>query len=729
MRPATSSSWCSTRARRALSARRRTRASSSRSPRRARSSSVPRPMRVASGSCSPEATASPRARPSARPCAGCWRALERVASAPRASSSRGSRPRTSRWSRPALRHSWARGARAGWTCRDRPLGLRLLGGARRGRPGGAARGGLARGRAAAPRARSPCARRRAGTSLSRSCAGRCSRSPRSTGCSTCAISRFPHCPRRPCSPLVALAAAPALVAVRAGRRLGLVALAAALLVAAWVAAGHPPSPGSPLAGLGGALLDAPSALGAGGAAVRPQPSRVAGAVLIAAFLWLAALAQLWLVRPRPLVAGLLALLPFAVSATVYDLPEHPWRALAAAALLLAFLRTGRPAGGGAAVAAGCAALALLLGAAWSAVPRGVAPGRAALDDLDVLRPVPDAAAVALVWDMGYQPLSYPPRPVEVLRVRAPRPSYWRAVVLGAFDGLRFRRAATAARRHPRARRQRGRAGHADRHADARAGRRRGARHAVPRRARPARALHVAGLGRQPRARAGRRRRSCRHRPPTGSTTRPRGSIATRPRASCARCPPTTPRTSPGASRSPASLLPPFGAPGREQELAGCSALAAAIRPGAPGGWPTRRPAPSPAAPLRRTRRSSRSKPGCGPRAPTTTRRACRATTDALARWICPGTAGYCQMFAASLAALARLSGVPARVAEGFVPGDPARRRLPRRPIVTRTPGSRPGSRATAGCRSTPRRGASCPSGHPRHRPRSTAPRLRHRCRG
>ena len=31
--------------------------------------------------------------------------------------------------------------------------------------------------------------------------------------------------------------------------------------------------------------------------------------------------------------------------------------------------------------------------------------------------------------------------------------------------------------------------------------------------------------------------------------------------------------------------------------------------------------------------------------------------------------GYCQMFAASLAALARLSGVPARVAEGFAPGD------------------------------------------------------------
>ncbi len=43
--------------------------------------------------------------------------------------------------------------------------------------------------------------------------------------------------------------------------------------------------------------------------------------------------------------------------------------------------------------------------------------------------------------------------------------------------------------------------------------------------------------------------------------------------------------------------------------------------------------------------------------------------DALALWAAGGTAGYCQMFAASLAALARLSGVPARVAEGFAPGD------------------------------------------------------------
>jgi len=46
-----------------------------------------------------------------------------------------------------------------------------------------------------------------------------------------------------------------------------------------------------------------------------------------------------------------------------------------------------------------------------------------------------------------------------------------------------------------------------------------------------------------------------------------------------------------------------------------------------------------------------------------------ASPGALARWAASGSAGYCQMFAASLAALARLSGVPARVVEGFAPGE------------------------------------------------------------
>ena len=56
-----------------------------------------------------------------------------------------------------------------------------------------------------------------------------------------------------------LATAPALIALRWGRRLGLLALAPAALVAAWLAAGSWPSAGSPLGGLAGKLADAPSA--------------------------------------------------------------------------------------------------------------------------------------------------------------------------------------------------------------------------------------------------------------------------------------------------------------------------------------------------------------------------------------------------------------------------------------------------------------------------------------
>ena len=51
--------------------------------------------------------------------------------------------------------------------------------------------------------------------------------------------------------------------------------------------------------------------------------------------------------------------------------------------------------------------------------------------------------------MRYQPLSFGPKPVEVLQVRSPRPSYWRAVVLSDFDGLRFTRG-TAGHRRARA---------------------------------------------------------------------------------------------------------------------------------------------------------------------------------------------------------------------------------------------------------------------------------------
>ena len=166
-----------------------------------------------------------------------------------------------------------------------------------------------------------------------------------------------------------------LLALRAGRRLGAAGARAAALVAAWVSAG-------PLAlarraarrARRRALADAPSAWVQVVLPFDGEHPELRAAVLIALFAWLAVLGCLWLVPPAAARSpALLATLPFAVSATVYDLPQDPWRALAAAALLLAFLRTGRPAGGGAGDRGRVAGVALLAGAGWSALPAASRP--------------------------------------------------------------------------------------------------------------------------------------------------------------------------------------------------------------------------------------------------------------------------------------------------------------------------------------------------------------------
>ena len=240
--------------------------------------------------------------------------------------------------------------------------------------------------------------------------------------------------------IIVLATAPALLALLVGRRLGLLALAPAAVAAALLAAGSRPSPSAPLGGLAGKLADAPGTwvqvvlpFGAG------EHPELRAAVLLAVFAWLAVLSWVWLVRPRPLPAALLALLPFALSATVYDLPQYPWRALFAGALLLAFLhgspgrRWPRPRGG-------VAVLALAAGVGWAAAPGASRPAVLPWTTWTFSQATRDASSVDLVWDMSYRPLSYPDKPVEVLQVRAPRASDWRAVVLAGFDGLRFTRA-------------------------------------------------------------------------------------------------------------------------------------------------------------------------------------------------------------------------------------------------------------------------------------------------
>ena len=85
----------------------------------------------------------------------------------------------------------------------------------------------------------------------------------------------------------------------------------------------------------------------------------------------------------PWPQALLALLPFAVSATVYELPQHPLRALVAGALLLAFLFTGRAAGGGRAARRRVRGAGARDRRRLGRRARGVASDRAALDDVDV----------------------------------------------------------------------------------------------------------------------------------------------------------------------------------------------------------------------------------------------------------------------------------------------------------------------------------------------------------
>ena len=78
------------------------------------------------------------------------------------------------------------------------------------------------------------------------------------------------------------------------------------------------------------------------------------------------------------------------------------------------------------------------------------------------------------------------------------------------------------------------------------------------------------------------------------------------------------------------------------------------------------------------------------------------TLAGLLRFLTTARQGYCQQFAFGMAALARLIGIPARVAVGYTAGTQQTRRhtgwSPRR---TRTPGPSCTSRARAGCGSSP----------------------------
>ena len=242
--------------------------------------------------------------------------------------------------------------------------------------------------------------------------------------------------------LAALSLAPALVALQRGRRAGILAQAACGIAALALAAGS----ARPQL-LAQVIARVPHGVHEWFAVTLPYDPELQrslrGTLLVLLTVLLSSLAWLWLVRPRPLLAAVLALVPFTVATTVYVLDHPILRGLLALLLVLAFLGFERlPAGladarrallatGGAALAGPLLAVVVSTGATgaldWTSWRLGADPA--------------SRVGVRYVWDQSYAALRWPDRVTTVFSARAPRPGYWRATVLELFDGRRFREGA------------------------------------------------------------------------------------------------------------------------------------------------------------------------------------------------------------------------------------------------------------------------------------------------
>jgi transglutaminase-like putative cysteine protease len=395
-----------------------------------------------------------------------------------------------------------------------------------------------------------------------------------------------------------------------------------------------------------------------------------GLIVVAAALWLLALALCWLVAARPLPAIVLGTLPVALVSTEFPLPHPGLRVALLVALVVVTLAVGRGVGLRPVIAFGAPlVLVALLGVGLPGLARASfldwhAWGRGATDAGSA------ATDVQYAWDQSYDGLHYSGEPVVVLRVRSPRASYWRVTVLDSFDGLRFEERAPAASLA-----------------------RSGARALVePRPVGQATTVQVetaaldepylVGAGDpvsyQVPASTGGGTIDANGvlrviRPPSHGTTYTVSAVIADPSRAQLRHPATS-------SREPAfdeldatpfageAALPAFGDP----RLAAAVEAALASRPAwrAAYVWGLRATAGA-ATPydvalrLEEKLRASHPYDGSSTLAPT--------DPDALAHWITSDAAGYCQMFSASMTELLRLLGVPARVVEGFVTGtyDPA----------------------------------------------------------
>ncbi len=155
-------------------------------------------------------------------------------------------------------------------------------------------------------------------------------------------------------------------------------------------------------------------------------------VLLAIFACFAALAASLLVWRSPYPAIVVGFIPFLVVSTVYVLPQPTLRAAIFLALMLAILgvlsQRRRPT---IQLAAGAT---VVLVAVLAATLPGVAKS-AMLDWKQWGKPEKTGTSVGFIWNHTYAGLKRPKKPVTLLRVTSDSPSYWRAVVLGKFNGL------------------------------------------------------------------------------------------------------------------------------------------------------------------------------------------------------------------------------------------------------------------------------------------------------
>ncbi|HWC26575.1 MAG TPA: transglutaminase-like domain-containing protein, partial [Solirubrobacteraceae bacterium] len=119
--------------------------------------------------------------------------------------------------------------------------------------------------------------------------------------------------------------------------------------------------------------------------------------------------------------------------------RRPWLAGLVFTLLLAgFLWLERVPRRNAGLAAATVGLALLAG--YAAAP-ALDRERALLDYEEIAQSLSPSATTQYRWDHDYGPLDWPRDGREVLRIRARHRSYWKAVNLVAFDGVRWVRGA------------------------------------------------------------------------------------------------------------------------------------------------------------------------------------------------------------------------------------------------------------------------------------------------